>query len=93
MMHIVFRLPITLRRQFGADFLRQPIDVPAADRDLTDNAQNLRGDPVRLYLSRCLDDLVQHRRTVAVRPQFQQRTLREKNPGGKPGNGPSVRRD
>ena len=93
MMHVVFRLAITLRRQFRADLFRQPIHVPAADRDLADDAQHLGGDGVRLHLPRRLHDLVQRRRRVAVRPQFQERTLREKNPGGRPGNEPSALRE
>ena len=58
MMHVVFRLAITLRGQFRADLFRQPVHVPAADRDLADDAQHLGGDGVRLHLTRGLHDLV-----------------------------------
>src|SRR4029077_16820661 len=56
-----------------------------------DHAEELGGYLMGLHLPRRLDNSVEGRCTVAVRAHFQDGTLREKNPGGPPGNGPWVR--
>ena len=92
MVDVVFRFSIAFLLEFPADFFRQPIDVATANRDLPYDFEDLSSHLKRLRLSRRLDDLPQGRRSVAVPVQFQNGTLREKNPGDTPGNEPSVPR-
>ncbi len=54
MMNVVFGFSIPFLLQFCADLLSQSVDVSTADRDLTDDAENLGGQLMRLYPDRPL---------------------------------------
>jgi hypothetical protein len=91
MMHIIFGLAIAPSRQFQTDFLRQAIDVPAGNSDLSHHLEHLRRQLMRFHLRCRRHNLAQDGCAIAVRVQLQMRTLREKKTGGKPDSSPSVR--
>jgi hypothetical protein len=66
--------------------------MTSADREFAQHAQDFGGLLMGFDFSGCGQNLVQDRRTVAVRVELEERTLREKNPDGMSGSSISVRR-
>ena len=93
MMHEIFHVAVTPRRHLQTDFFRQPIHMPAADRQVVQHIQQLGRFVMRFYFGRRVQDVIHRRRTVAMLVQLQHRTLREKNPDDKSGSNTSAREE
>ena len=78
--------------QFLADLMGNPPGLTTADGHFGQIGQTVGRLLERTGAPRGPDDLPQHGRREVVRAEPQGRAEREKNPGGRPGNGPSVRR-
>ena len=90
-MHVVLRVPVTVRLHLRADLFGQAVDLPAADGDVAHQLHDLGGHLMRFHVPGRADDLVQQRRAIAVGVELQQQTLREKNPDGRSGSSTPVR--
>ena len=82
---------ITLSRQFSADFLADAVDVAAANRNIAGAPQHFCRHFMGFDVTIHLDDFAYDAGCIRMRVHLQNRTLREKNPDDKSGNGTRAR--
>lgn len=83
---------ITISLELLADLVGNPADLALADGHLGQFCPCLSRLPERGFPGSATDDLAEYRRAVVMGCEAQARTVREKNPGGKPCSGTWVQR-
>ena len=82
---------VAVRRQLGANLDGQFIQLPTSNLDPANDVQQLGAELIGWRVSTGGDRFLQHAWAVRTTVNFQRAALREKNPGGKPGNARRVR--
>ena len=91
LVYILLCFRITIRGQLLTDLAGQIVDLPRGNRNLSHHVQRGLCHFKGTRDAGNVQDAMKDRGIVPVTVKFQHRTLREKNPGDTPGNGPPVR--